>query len=47
MNFIIYILPVKSEGQGQGCIVRQSMVFIPLGVDSPVKGWAIIQLLLE
>ena len=30
-----------------GCILRRSMMFIPLGADSTVRKWAIIQLLAE
>ena len=36
MNFIIYIPPVKPEGQAHGCILRRSMVNNPLGNYSPV-----------
>ena len=40
---------IKPEGQAQGCILRQSMMYdgYPLGDDSPVKIWAIITLLVE
>ena len=45
MNFIIDILPVKPEGQAQGCILRRSMVFNSLGDDSTGRMRAIIPLL--
>ena len=38
---------MKPEGQAQWYILRQSMVFNPLGDDSPVRMWAIILLLVE
>ena len=38
--------PVKPEDQAQGCILWRSMVTIPLGVDSPVRMWAIIIIML-
>ena len=38
MRFITYIPPVKIEGQAQGCIILpRSMLFNPLGDDSPVR----------
>ena len=47
MNFITNIPPMKPEGQAPGCILRRSMVFNPLGDDSPIMIWAIIPLLVE
>ena len=47
LNFITYVPPVKPQGQAQWCILRRSMVFNPLGDDSPVKMWAIFPLLVE
>ena len=47
INFITYIPPLKSEGQAQGCILRRSMVFNPLGNHSPVWMWAVIPILVE
>ena len=47
MKFKTYIPPVKPEGQAQGCILRRTMLFNPLGDDSPVRMWAIIPLLVE
>ena len=38
--------PVKPDGQAQGCIPWRSMVTNPLGVDSPVRMWAIIIIML-
>ena len=38
---------VKSDGQAQGCSLRRTMVFNPLGGDSPVGMWAINPLLVE
>ena len=46
MNIITYIPPAKPEGQARGCILRLSMVFNPLGDDSPARMWAIIPQLL-
>ena len=47
INFITYIPPVKPEGKARGCILRRSIVFNPLGDDSPVRMWAFIPLLVE
>ena len=38
--------PVKPEGQAQGCILWRSMVTNPLRIDSPVRMWAIIVIML-
>ena len=35
------------EGQAHECTLRRSMVFNPLGDDSPVRMWAIIPFLVE
>ena len=45
--FITYILPLKPEGQAQGCILRRSLVINPLGNEYPVRMQAIIPLLVE
>ena len=46
-NFITYTNPLKPEAQAQGCILRRSMVFNPLGDDSPGKDVGIYSLLVE
>ena len=38
---------MKPKSQAQGYILRRSMMFIPLGADSPVNVWAFIPLLME
>ena len=38
--------PVKPEGQAQWCILSRSMVTNPLRVDSPVRMWEIIIIML-
>ena len=38
--------PVKPEDQAQECILWRSMVTNPLGVDSPIRMWAIIIIML-
>ena len=47
LDLLTYISPMKPEGQAQGSILWQSMVFNPLGNDSPARMWAIIPLLVE
>ena len=47
VNCIIYIQPVKSDRQAKRCILRWSMTFIPLAVDSPAKMRTIIPLLVD
>ena len=47
MHFTTYIPLMKPKGQAQRYILRQSMVFNPLGDDSPVMMLAIIPLLVE
>ena len=38
---------MKPDCEAHGFILQQSMMFIPLGADSPVGMWTIISLLLE
>ena len=43
MNYIIFILPMKPEGQDQRYILRLSLMFCSFGTDSPVSMWAIME----
>ena len=47
MNDIIYIPPMKLEGQAQKCVIRRSLMFYSYGADSQVRMSAVIPLLVE